>query len=70
VKDLEISSCLQNRLTCLGIQLLHQVLVKPELELASHEALDRKSLNELKDFLAEHSLSLGMNPEVVEKLIS
>ena len=60
VDELELSvrsaNCLQNA----GIEFIWQLVEKSEAEMLKTKNFGRKSLNEIKDILAELSLSLGM----------
>ena len=60
VDELELSvraaNCLQNA----GIEHIHQLVEKTEAEMLKTKNFGRKSLNEIKEILAELGLSLGM----------
>ena len=60
VDELELSvrsaNCLQNA----GIEYIYQLVEKSEAEMLKTKNFGRKSLNEIKDLLAELGLSLGM----------
>ena len=60
VDELELSvrsaNCLQNA----GIEYIWQLVEKSEAEMLKTKNFGRKSLNEIKDILAELDLSLGM----------
>jgi len=60
VDELELSvrsaNCLQNA----GIEYIHQLVEKTEAEMLKTKNFGRKSLNEIKEILAELGLSLGM----------
>jgi DNA-directed RNA polymerase subunit alpha len=60
VEELELSvrsaNCLQNA----GIEYIYQLVQKTEAEMLKTKNFGRKSLNEIKDILAERNLSLGM----------
>jgi DNA-directed RNA polymerase subunit alpha len=60
VEELELSvrsaNCLQNA----GIDYIHQLVEKTEAEMLKTKNFGRKSLNEIKEILAELGLSLGM----------
>jgi DNA-directed RNA polymerase subunit alpha len=60
VEELELSvrsaNCLQNA----GIEYIHQLVVRTEQDMLKTKNFGRKSLNEIKDLLAERKLSLGM----------
>lgn len=49
-------TCLQNR----GIEFIYQLVVRTEAEMLSIKNFGRKSLNEIKELLADLGLSLGM----------
>jgi DNA-directed RNA polymerase subunit alpha len=56
--DLSVRSanCLQNA----GIEFMYQLVEKTEAEMLKTKNFGRKSLNEIKEILSEHGLSLGM----------
>ena len=60
VDELELSvrstNCLQNA----GIEFMWQLVEKSESEMLKTKNFGRKSLNEIKEILADHGLSLGM----------
>jgi len=50
------TNCLQNA----GIEFMWQLVEKSESEMLKTKNFGRKSLNEIKEILADHGLSLGM----------
>jgi len=60
IEDLDLSirsaNCLQNA----GIEYIYQLVEKTELEMIKTKNFGRKSLNEIKEILAEMNLNLGM----------
>ncbi len=68
VDELELSvraaNCLQNA----GIEYIYQLVEKTEAEMLKTKNFGRKSLNEIKEIMAEHGLSLGMKlPNLANK---
>ena len=61
VEDLELSVRSANCLKNANIQYIGQLVNKTDAEMLKTKNFGRKSLNEIKALLAEHSLSLGMN---------
>jgi DNA-directed RNA polymerase subunit alpha len=60
VDELELSVRSQNCLQNAGIEYIYQLVEKTEAEMLKTKNFGRKSLNEIKEILAELSLSLGM----------
>ena len=63
VEDLELTVRSANCLKAQNINLLGELVQYPESDLMCIPNLGRKSLNEIKSVLAEHSLSLGIRIE-------
>jgi len=60
VDELELSVRSQNCLQNAGIEYIYQLVEKTEAEMLKTKNFGRKSLNEIKEILADLSLSLGM----------
>lgn len=60
VDELELSVRSQNCLQNAGIEFIYQLVDKTEAEMLKTKNFGRKSLNEIKEVLADLSLSLGM----------
>ncbi|HOJ51711.1 MAG TPA: DNA-directed RNA polymerase subunit alpha [Syntrophales bacterium] len=60
VDELELSVRSANCLKNAGINLIGELVQKTEAEMLKTKNFGRKSLNEIKDILAEHGLSFGM----------
>lgn len=60
VDELELSVRSQNCLQNAGIEYIHQLVERSEAEMLKTKNFGRKSLNEIKDILADLGLSLGM----------
>lgn len=60
VDELELSVRSQNCLQNAGIEYIYQLVEKSEAEMLKTKNFGRKSLNEIKEILADLSLSLGM----------
>jgi DNA-directed RNA polymerase subunit alpha len=63
VEELELSVRSYNCLKNADIKLIGDLVTKTEAEMLKTKNFGRKSLNEIKDLLAEMGLSLGMNVE-------
>jgi DNA-directed RNA polymerase subunit alpha len=63
VEELELSVRSYNCLKNADIKLIGDLVTKSEAEMLKTKNFGRKSLNEIKDLLAEMGLSLGMNVE-------
>ena len=74
VEELELSVRSANCLKNAGIKLIGELVMKTEAEMLKTQNFGRKSLNEIKDVLAEMRLTLGMkldnfpDPEVMRRL--
>lgn len=74
VDELELSVRSANCLKNAGIKLIGELVSKTESEMLKTQNFGRKSLNEIKDILAEMGLTLGMkienfpDPEVMRRL--
>lgn len=74
VEELELSVRSANCLKNAGIKLIGELVSKTESEMLKTQNFGRKSLNEIKDILAEMGLTLGMklenfpDPEVLKRL--
>ncbi len=74
VEELELSVRSANCLKNAGIKLIGELVSKTEAEMLKTQNFGRKSLNEIKDVLAEMGLTLGMqlenfpDPEIVRRL--
>lgn len=74
VEELELSVRSANCLKNAGIKLIGELVMKTEAEMLKTQNFGRKSLNEIKDVLAEMGLTLGMkldnfpDPEVMRRL--
>jgi DNA-directed RNA polymerase subunit alpha len=64
VDELELSVRSYNCLKNADIKLIGDLVTKTEPEMLKTKNFGRKSLNEIKDILAEMGLSLGMNVDV------
>ena len=62
VEELELSVRSANCLKSSNITTIHELVVKTEAEMLKTKNFGRKSLNEIKEFLEEMGLRLGMNP--------
>jgi DNA-directed RNA polymerase subunit alpha len=60
VDSLELSVRAANCLENAGIKYIGELVTKTEMEMLKTKNFGRKSLNEIKDILAEMGLSLGM----------
>jgi DNA-directed RNA polymerase subunit alpha len=60
VDELELSVRSQNCLQNAGVEYIHQLVERSEAEMLKTKNFGRKSLNEIKEILADLSLSLGM----------
>lgn len=60
VDELELSVRSQNCLQNAGIEYIHQLVERTEAEMLKTKNFGRKSLNEIKEILADLELSLGM----------
>jgi DNA-directed RNA polymerase subunit alpha len=63
VDELELSVRSYNCLKNANIKTIYDLVTKTEPEMLKTKNFGRKSLNEIKDILAEMGLSLGMNVE-------
>jgi len=61
VEELELSVRSYNCLKNADIKLIGDLVTRTEAEMLKTKNFGRKSLNEIKDLLAEMGLSLGMN---------
>jgi len=61
VEELELSVRSANCLKSSNIGFIHELVVKTEAEMLKTKNFGRKSLNEIKEFLEEMGLRLGMN---------
>jgi DNA-directed RNA polymerase subunit alpha len=74
VEELELSVRSANCLKNAGIKLIGELVSKSEAEMLKTQNFGRKSLNEIKDVLAEMGLTLGMqvdnfpDPEIIRRL--
>jgi DNA-directed RNA polymerase subunit alpha len=74
VEELELSVRSANCLKNAGIKLIGELVMKTEAEMLKTQNFGRKSLNEIKDVLADMGLTLGMkldnfpDPEVMRRL--
>ncbi|AJE02556.1 DNA-directed RNA polymerase subunit alpha [Geobacter pickeringii] len=74
VDELELSVRSANCLKNAGIKLIGELVSRTEAEMLKTQNFGRKSLNEIKDILAEMGLTLGMkledfpDPEVIRRL--
>lgn len=74
VDELELSVRSANCLKNAGIKLIGELVSKTEAEMLKTQNFGRKSLNEIKDILAEMGLTLGMklegfpDPEIMRRL--
>lgn len=74
VEELELSVRSANCLKNAGIKLIGELVSKSEAEMLKTQNFGRKSLNEIKDVLAEMGLTLGMqldnfpDPEIMRRL--
>jgi DNA-directed RNA polymerase subunit alpha len=74
VEELELSVRSANCLKNAGIKLIGELVSKSESEMLKTQNFGRKSLNEIKDILAEMGLTLGMkldgfpDPEVLKRI--
>lgn len=74
VEELELSVRSANCLKNAGIKLIGELVSKSEAEMLKTQNFGRKSLNEIKDVLAEMGLTLGMqiegfpDPEILRRL--
>jgi DNA-directed RNA polymerase subunit alpha len=74
VEELELSVRSANCLKNAGIKLIGELVMKSEAEMLKTQNFGRKSLNEIKDVLADMGLTLGMklddfpDPEVMRRL--
>jgi DNA-directed RNA polymerase subunit alpha len=64
VEELELSVRSYNCLKNADIKTIGDLVTKTEAEMLKTKNFGRKSLNEIKDLLAEMGLSLGMNVDV------
>ena len=66
VSELELSvraaNCLQN----VDLSTIRDLVQKTEAEMLKTKNFGRKSLNEIKEVLADMNLQLGMDPEEIE----
>jgi len=63
VDELELSVCSANCLQNANIRFIYELVQRSEQEMLKTKNFGRKSLNEIKEILAEMSLSLGMKLE-------
>ena len=74
VDELELSVRSANCLKNAGIKLIGELVIRTEAEMLKTQNFGRKSLNEIKDVLADMGLTLGMkldnfpDPEVMRRL--
>ncbi len=74
VEELELSVRSANCLKNAGIKLIGELVSRTEAEMLKTQNFGRKSLNEIKDVLAEMGLTLGMqlenfpDPEIIRRL--
>jgi DNA-directed RNA polymerase subunit alpha len=74
VEELELSVRSANCLKNAGIKLIGELVSRTEAEMLKTQNFGRKSLNEIKDVLAEMGLTLGMqlenfpDPEILRRL--
>jgi DNA-directed RNA polymerase subunit alpha len=74
VEELELSVRSANCLKNAGIKLIGELVMRSEAEMLKTQNFGRKSLNEIKDVLADMGLTLGMklenfpDPEVMRRL--
>lgn len=70
IKDIDFSVRTSNVLNTLGINYLHEVVILTESSLLAKKNFGRRSLAEIKHYLQENDLCIGMNKEYVRTLIS
>lgn len=66
VSELELSVRSANCLRAANIKTIHDLVQKTESEMLKYRNFGKKSLNEIKEILAEMGLSLGMTPPPID----
>lgn len=69
IDELEFGVRITNVLANNNIRFLGELVQKSEQELLSFRGLQRKSLNEIKQFLFEEGLALGLTPKNLNVVI-